>query len=182
MYSDKLEAHPAQTQHYWLLCRAEGLVGVDWLDSSSTLPESAVHKPKWAHAFRQCYTLKLGTAKQMLGSRRRLFTGLTLMPCGLYIWLAARLSLYPPVWLITWRRVSTWNSEDTDKRPGQTKARRDKGGNAPRKVTPIIKGYHKQEKVTNNESVWFGCSHELSNGRGKKDKMMESKQNVPNCL
>lgn len=30
-----------------------------------------------------------------------------LMPCGLYIWLAARLSLYPPVWLITWRRVST---------------------------------------------------------------------------
>lgn len=41
--------------------------------------------------------------------RRRLFTGLTLMPCGLYIWLAARLSLYPPVWLITWRRVSTWN-------------------------------------------------------------------------
>lgn len=44
---------------------------------------------------------------------RRLFTGLTLMPCGLYIWLAARLSLYPPVWLITWRRVSTWNREDT---------------------------------------------------------------------
>lgn len=32
-----------------------------------------------------------------------------LMPCGLYIWLAARLSLYPPVWLITWRRVSTWD-------------------------------------------------------------------------
>lgn len=30
-----------------------------------------------------------------------------LMACGLYIWLAARLSLYPPVWLITWRRVST---------------------------------------------------------------------------
>lgn len=45
--------------------------------------------------------------------RGRLFTGLTLMPCGLYIWLAARLSLYPPVWLITWRRVSTWNGRDT---------------------------------------------------------------------
>lgn len=27
----------------------------------------------------------------------RVFAGLTLMPCGLYSWLAARLSLYPPV-------------------------------------------------------------------------------------
>lgn len=39
--------------------------------------------------------------------------GLTLMPCGLYIWLAARLSLYPPVWLITWRRVSTCRQNNT---------------------------------------------------------------------
>lgn len=84
--------------------------------------------------------------------RRRLFTGLTLMPCGLYIWLAARLSLYPPVWLITWRRVSTWNGRDTDKRHGQTKALDNKDSHAQGKVSQIVKGYRKQEKVTNSES------------------------------
>lgn len=63
--------------------------------------------------------------------RGRLFTGLTLMPCGLYIWLAARLSLYPPVWLITWRRVSTWNGGGhADKRNGQTKAGDNKASHA----------------------------------------------------
>ena len=66
--------------------------------------------------------------------RMRLFTGLTLMPCGLYIWLAARLSLYPPVWLITWRRVSTWNSGDTQtKGPVRQKALDNKDSHAQRK-------------------------------------------------
>lgn len=71
---------------------------------------------------------KKGNAEK---DRGRLFTGLTLMPCGLYIWLAARLSLYPPVWLITWRRVSTWNGGGhADKRNGQTKAGDNKASHA----------------------------------------------------
>lgn len=42
------------------------------------------------------------------------------MPCGLYIWLAVSPSLYPPVWLITWRRVSTWNIEKQQTKQGQS--------------------------------------------------------------
>lgn len=61
-----------------------------------------------------------------------------MMPCGLYIWLAARPSLYPPVWLITWRRVSTCNGEHTG--AGQTKAPDNKDSRAQRKVRPIAKG------------------------------------------
>ena len=81
---------------------------------------------------------------------------LTLMPCGLYIWLAARLSLYPPVWLITWRRVSTWNGEggghrDKEERPVRTMRA---GGTRPvvhhGKVRVIVKGYRKQ-KAKNRE-------------------------------
>lgn len=82
-----------------------------------------------------------------------MFTGLTLMPCGLYIWLAARLSLYPPVWLITWRRVSTWNSGDTQtKGPVRQKLWITKTAMHKGKVSLIVKGYHKQEKVTNSQS------------------------------
>lgn len=59
---------------------------------------------------------------------------LTLMPCGLYIWLAVSPSLYPPVWLITWRRVSTWNIEKQQTKQGQsqhkrrTRKKRERGG------------------------------------------------------
>lgn len=82
-----------------------------------------------------------------------MFTGLTLMPCGLYIWLAARLSLYPPVWLITWRRVSTWKSGNTQtKGPVRPQSRITKAAMHKGKVSEIVKGYHKQEKVTNIES------------------------------
>lgn len=42
------------------------------------------------------------------------------MPWGLYIWLAVSPSLYPPVWLITWRRVSTWNSRKQQTKQGQS--------------------------------------------------------------
>lgn len=40
----------------------------------------------------------------------------------------------------------------TDKRPGQTKALDNKDSHAQGKVSLIVKGYHKQEKVTNSES------------------------------
>lgn len=114
-----------------------------------------MHAQIYTILYKSCkwgFITRNNSGRNVRKDRRRLFTGLTLMPCGLYIWLAARLSLYPPVWLITWRRVSTWNRRDTDKRPGQTKALDNKDSQAKEKVSLILKGYHKQEKVTNNES------------------------------
>lgn len=148
---------PATIGHDW--GRRQRGVGGKWLGNSPTPAKSA----KWHFSVHTdlgdiTNIVQLGNhckVKEQRSTekdRMRLFTGLTLMPCGLYIWLAARLSLYPPVWLITWRRVSTWNSEDTDKRTSKTKALDNKDSNAQGKVSLIVKGYHKQEKVTNSES------------------------------
>ena len=60
---------------------------------------------------------------------------LTLMPCGLYIWLAVSPSLYPPVWLITWRRVSTWNIRKQQTKQGQSQHKSKERGMTRRQET-----------------------------------------------
>lgn len=54
-----------------------------------------------------------------------------------------------------------------DKRTGQTKALANKDSHAQWKVSPIVKGNRKQEKVTNSESERSGCYHAFDNNIGK---------------
>lgn len=70
----------------------------------------------------------------------------------------------------------------TDKRPGQTKARDNKDSHAQGKVSQIVKGYRKQEKVTNSESERFGRNCKLDNGCRKRTKMQEKRQDVTNYV
>lgn len=68
----------------------------------------------------------------------------------------------------------------TDKRPGQTKARDNKDSHARGKVSLIVKGYHKQEKVTNSESERFGCYYKLDNRHRKRTKIQEKRRDATN--
>lgn len=71
-----------------------------WVTVDQTCPTECRSEP---------YGFKIiGRGHKKKKKKEGIFCFLTLMPCGLYIWLAVRPSLYPPVWLITWRRVSTW--------------------------------------------------------------------------
>lgn len=68
----------------------------------------------------------------------------------------------------------------TDKRTGQTKALDNKDSHAQGKVSLIVKGYRKQEKVTNTESEWFGFYCKLDNRCHKRTRMQEKRHAVAN--
>lgn len=70
----------------------------------------------------------------------------------------------------------------TDKRPGQTKALDNKDSHAQGKVSLIVKGYRKQEKVTNTESEWFGFYCKLDNRCHKRTRMQEKRHDVTNYV